>query len=77
VWAPLGPAYDWYSFNVLPRLGKRIANDEASYRYLAESIRVHPDQQALKATMTDAGFDRVDYHNLTAGVVALHIGHVY
>ena len=77
VWAPLGPAYDWYSFNVLPRLGKRIANDEASYRYLAESIRVHPDQQALKATMTDAGFDRVDYHNLTAGVVALHVGRVY
>jgi demethylmenaquinone methyltransferase / 2-methoxy-6-polyprenyl-1,4-benzoquinol methylase len=77
VWAPLAPAYDWYSFNVLPRLGKRIAKDEASYRYLAESIRVHPDQQTLKATMTDAGFDRVDYHNLTAGVVALHIGHVY
>jgi demethylmenaquinone methyltransferase/2-methoxy-6-polyprenyl-1,4-benzoquinol methylase len=77
VWAPLAPAYDWYSFNVLPRLGKRIANDEASYRYLAESIRVHPDQEALKATMMDAGFDRVDYHNLAAGIVALHIGHVY
>jgi demethylmenaquinone methyltransferase / 2-methoxy-6-polyprenyl-1,4-benzoquinol methylase len=77
VWAPLGPAYDWYSFNVLPRLGKRIANDEASYRYLAESIRVHPDQEALKATMMDAGFDRVNYHNLAAGIVALHIGHVY
>jgi demethylmenaquinone methyltransferase / 2-methoxy-6-polyprenyl-1,4-benzoquinol methylase len=77
VWAPLAPAYDWYSFNVLPRLGKRIANDEASYRYLAESIRVHPDQEALKATMMDAGFDRVNYHNLAAGIVALHIGHVY
>ena len=77
VWAPLAPAYDWYSFNVLPRLGKRIANDEASYRYLAESIRVHPDQRALKATMTEAGFDRVDYHNLAAGIVALHIGNVY
>jgi demethylmenaquinone methyltransferase/2-methoxy-6-polyprenyl-1,4-benzoquinol methylase len=77
VWAPLAPAYDWYSFNVLPRLGKRIADDEASYRYLAESIRVHPDQEALKATMMDAGFDRVDYHNLAAGIVALHIGHVY
>jgi demethylmenaquinone methyltransferase / 2-methoxy-6-polyprenyl-1,4-benzoquinol methylase len=77
VWAPLAPAYDWYSFNVLPRLGKRIANDEPSYRYLAESIRVHPDQQALKATMTEAGFDRVDYHNLAAGIVALHIGYVY
>jgi len=77
VWAPLGPAYDWYSFNVLPRLGKRIANDEASYRYLAESIRVHPDQQSLKATMMEAGFDRVEYHNLAAGIVALHIGRVY
>ena len=77
VWAPLAPAYDWYSFNVLPRLGKRIANDEASYRYLAESIRVHPDQHALKATMMETGFDRVDYHNLAAGIVALHIGRVY
>jgi len=77
VWAPLAPAYDWYSFNVLPRLGKRIANDEASYRYLAESIRVHPDQAALKASMIEAGFDQVDYHNLTAGVVALHIGYAY
>ena len=77
VWAPLAPAYDWYSFNVLPRLGKRIANDEASYRYLAESIRVHPDQQSLKATMMEAGFDRVEYHNLAAGIVALHIGRVY
>jgi demethylmenaquinone methyltransferase/2-methoxy-6-polyprenyl-1,4-benzoquinol methylase len=73
----LAPAYDWYSFNVLPWLGKRVARDEASYRYLAESIRVHPDQQALKASMLDAGFDRVDFHNLSAGVVALHIGHVY
>ncbi|HEY3178725.1 MAG TPA: bifunctional demethylmenaquinone methyltransferase/2-methoxy-6-polyprenyl-1,4-benzoquinol methylase UbiE [Casimicrobiaceae bacterium] len=77
VWAPLAPAYDWYSFKVLPRLGKRIANDEASYRYLAESIRVHPDQHALKATMIEAGFDRVEYHNLAAGIVALHIGYVY
>jgi demethylmenaquinone methyltransferase/2-methoxy-6-polyprenyl-1,4-benzoquinol methylase len=77
VWAPLAPAYDWYSFNVLPRLGKRIAKDEASYRYLAESIRVHPDQETLKAAMTEAGFDRVDYHNLAAGIVALHIGWVY
>ena len=77
VFAPIAPAYDWYSFNVLPWLGKRIANDEASYRYLAESIRVHPDQAALKASMIEAGFDQVDYHNLTAGVVALHIGHAY
>ena len=58
--APLAPAYDWYSFNVLPRLGKLIANDEASYRYLAESIRVHPDQETLKQMMHDAGFDAVE-----------------
>jgi demethylmenaquinone methyltransferase/2-methoxy-6-polyprenyl-1,4-benzoquinol methylase len=75
--ARLGPAYDWYSFNVLPRLGKWVAGDEASYRYLAESIRVHPDQEALRKLMEDAGFDDVDYHNLTAGVVALHVGRVY
>jgi demethylmenaquinone methyltransferase / 2-methoxy-6-polyprenyl-1,4-benzoquinol methylase len=75
--APLAPAYDWYSFNVLPKLGKLIAHDEASYRYLAESIRVHPDQEALKSMMEHAGFDRVEYHNLTAGVVALHVGRVY
>ncbi len=77
VMAPLAPAYDWYSFNVLPRLGKLIARDEASYRYLAESIRVHPDQETLKQMMLDAGFDAVDYHNLTAGVVAIHVGRVY
>jgi demethylmenaquinone methyltransferase/2-methoxy-6-polyprenyl-1,4-benzoquinol methylase len=77
VWAPLAPAYDWYSFNVLPRLGKLVADDEASYRYLAESIRVHPDQESLKQMMADAGFDRIDYHNLAAGIVALHVGCVY
>jgi demethylmenaquinone methyltransferase/2-methoxy-6-polyprenyl-1,4-benzoquinol methylase len=75
--APLAPAYDWYSFNVLPRLGRLFAKDEASYRYLAESIRVHPDQEALKRMMEDAGFDSVAYHNLTAGVVALHVGRTY
>jgi demethylmenaquinone methyltransferase / 2-methoxy-6-polyprenyl-1,4-benzoquinol methylase len=75
--APLAPLYDWYSFNVLPKLGKLVANDEASYRYLAESIRMHPDQEALSGIMRDAGFDAVDYHNLTGGVVALHIGRVY
>jgi demethylmenaquinone methyltransferase / 2-methoxy-6-polyprenyl-1,4-benzoquinol methylase len=75
--APLAPAYDWYSFSVLPRLGKLVADDEASYRYLAESIRVHPDQEALKKLMEDAGFDLVDYHTLSAGVVALHVGRVY
>ena len=77
VWGPLAPIYDWYSFNVLPRIGAAVAKDEASYRYLAESIRVHPDQQALKAMMEQAGFDRVEYVNLTAGVVAVHVGRVY
>jgi demethylmenaquinone methyltransferase / 2-methoxy-6-polyprenyl-1,4-benzoquinol methylase len=76
-WAPLRPAYDWYSFNVLPRLGKAVAGDEASYRYLAESIRVHPDQQALKTMMEQAGFEQVDWFNLAAGVVALHRGRVF
>jgi len=75
--APLAPAYDWYSFNILPRLGKLIARDEASYRYLAESIRVHPDQETLKQLMQGAGFDSVMFHNLTAGVVAVHVGRVY
>ncbi|HET7262200.1 MAG TPA: bifunctional demethylmenaquinone methyltransferase/2-methoxy-6-polyprenyl-1,4-benzoquinol methylase UbiE [Casimicrobiaceae bacterium] len=74
---PLTRAYDWYSFNVLPRLGRLVAHDEASYRYLAESIRMHPDQEALKAMMEQCGFDRVDYHNLAAGVVALHVGRVH
>jgi demethylmenaquinone methyltransferase/2-methoxy-6-polyprenyl-1,4-benzoquinol methylase len=77
VWAPLQPAYDWYSFNVLPRLGKAIAGDDASYRYLAESIRVHPDQRTLKAMMEHAGFESVDWFNLAAGVVALHRGRVF
>jgi demethylmenaquinone methyltransferase/2-methoxy-6-polyprenyl-1,4-benzoquinol methylase len=74
---PLAPLYDWYSFNVLPRLGKAVANDEASYRYLAESIRVHPDQASLARLMEQAGFDRVEYQNLMAGVVAIHVGRVY
>jgi len=74
---PLAPIYDWYSFNVLPRLGKLVAHDDASYRYLAESIRVHPDQAALAAMMEQAGFDKVEFHNLTAGVVAVHVGRVY
>jgi demethylmenaquinone methyltransferase/2-methoxy-6-polyprenyl-1,4-benzoquinol methylase len=77
VWAPLKPAYDWYSFNVLPRLGRLVAGDEASYRYLAESIRMHPDQATLKLMMEQAGFDRVEVHNLAAGVVALHLGYHY
>ncbi len=77
VWQPLAPAYDWYSFNVLPRLGRLVAGDAASYRYLAESIRMHPDQATLKAMMEQAGFDRVEIHNLTAGVVAVHLGYRY
>ena len=72
--APLAPAYDWYSFNVLPRLGKLVAGDEASYRYLAESIRMHPDQATLKAMMKTAGFGHVDVHNMAGGAVALHVG---
>ena len=71
---PLEEAYDWYSFNILPKLGKLVAGDDASYRYLAESIRMHPGQQALKELMKTCGFGHVDYHNLTAGLVALHVG---
>ena len=71
---PLRKPYDWYSLNLLPLMGKLIANDAASYRYLAESIRMHPDQAALKAMLKTAGFGHVDVHNLTGGVVALHAG---
>jgi demethylmenaquinone methyltransferase/2-methoxy-6-polyprenyl-1,4-benzoquinol methylase len=71
---PLEKAYDWYSFQVLPKLGRWVANDESSYRYLAESIRMHPDQEALRQMMKSAGFGHVDVHNLTGGVVALHVG---
>ena len=74
VWAPLKGPYDLYSFSLLPWLGKKVANDDASYRYLAESIRMHPDQATLKAMMKSAGFGHVDVHNLAAGVVALHVG---
>lgn len=70
---PLRKAYDWYSFNILPRLGRYVARDEASYRYLAESIRMHPGQEELKAMMRKCGFGHVDYHNLTGGVAALHV----
>ncbi len=69
------PAYDLYSFKVLPTLGKLVANDAESYQYLAESIRVHPDQETLKQMMEDAGFERCRYHNLAAGIVALHVGY--
>jgi demethylmenaquinone methyltransferase/2-methoxy-6-polyprenyl-1,4-benzoquinol methylase len=71
---PLEKMYDWYSFNVLPPLGKLVAGDDSSYRYLAESIRMHPGQQELKSLMKNSGFGHVDFHNLSAGVVALHVG---
>ncbi|HTP71267.1 MAG TPA: bifunctional demethylmenaquinone methyltransferase/2-methoxy-6-polyprenyl-1,4-benzoquinol methylase UbiE [Burkholderiaceae bacterium] len=71
---PLRKPYDWYSFQVLPRLGQWVAGDGDSYRYLAESIRMHPSQTELKAMMKDAGFGHVDVHNLGAGVVAVHVG---
>ena len=71
----LGKVYDWYSFNLLPKLGGWIAQDEDSYRYLAESIRMHPDQQGMLHLMEDAGFARVDYQNLAGGIVAIHRGY--
>lgn len=72
--ALLSKVYDGYSFNLLPKIGKLIANDEESYRYLAESIRMHPDQESLKFMMEDAGFARCEYHNMTGGIVAVHKG---
>ena len=77
IWSPLAPAYDWYSFNILPWLGQRIARDEASYRYLAESIRVHPDQKGLHSVLESSGLEDVEYFNLAAGAVALHRGLKY
>jgi demethylmenaquinone methyltransferase/2-methoxy-6-polyprenyl-1,4-benzoquinol methylase len=74
IWRPLAPLYDAYSFNVLPALGRLVASDADSYRYLAESIRMHPDQETLKSMMETAGFSRVEYFNLAAGVVAVHRG---
>jgi demethylmenaquinone methyltransferase/2-methoxy-6-polyprenyl-1,4-benzoquinol methylase len=71
---PLKKPYDWYSFNILPKLGSLFAGDAESYKYLAESIRMHPDQATLKAMMKTAGFGHVDVHNLSAGIVALHAG---
>jgi demethylmenaquinone methyltransferase/2-methoxy-6-polyprenyl-1,4-benzoquinol methylase len=73
----LRSAYDAYSFKVLPVLGRMVANDEASYRYLAESIRMHPDQETLAAMMKDAGLENLRFHNLAGGIVALHVGCVY
>jgi demethylmenaquinone methyltransferase/2-methoxy-6-polyprenyl-1,4-benzoquinol methylase len=74
VWKPLAPVYDFYSFKVIPRLGEMITHDAASYRYLAESIRVHPNQEALKLLMERAGLEQVEYFNLALGLVALHRG---
>jgi demethylmenaquinone methyltransferase / 2-methoxy-6-polyprenyl-1,4-benzoquinol methylase len=71
---PLQKAYDWYSFSILPKLGSLVAGDAQSYQYLAESIRMHPDQETLKTMMLSQGFGHVDVHNMTAGVVALHVG---
>ena len=71
---PLEKLYEWYSFKVLPRLGQWVAGDAASYRYLAESIRMHPAQQELKAMLQGSGFGHVDYHNMIGGLVALHVG---
>lgn len=72
--ALLNKAYDFYSFNILPKMGELVAKDGESYKYLAESIRMHPDQETLKAMMDDAGFEQTSYHNLTGGIVALHKG---
>ena len=77
VWPPLAKAYDWYSFKVLPWLGRAVAGDEAAYRYLAESIRMHPDQESLKGMLERAGLEKVEYFNLSAGVVALHRGYKF
>ncbi len=73
----LKPVYDQYSFKLLPLIGKLVANDADSYRYLAESIRMHPDQETLKGMMEDAGFERVSYHNMTGGIVTLHTGYKF
>ena len=73
----LSKAYDLYSFRILPFMGQLIANDKESYQYLAESIRMHPDQETLKQMMQDAGFQEVSYHNLTGGIVALHRGYKF
>ncbi len=77
VWKPLQPVYDLYSFKLLPAMGKLVANDAESYRYLAESIRMHPSQEELKKMMNEAGFEKVDYYNLSAGIVALHTGYKF
>ena len=77
VYKPVSKFYDFYSFNVLPKLGKLIANDSESYQYLAESIRMHPDQDTLKEMMNNVGFEGTEYFNMSAGIVALHRGYKY
>jgi len=74
---PLSKAYNFYSFNILPKIGEMVVNDGESYRYLAESIRMHPAQELLKEMMLQAGFEEVSYYNLTAGIVALHRGYKF
>lgn len=73
----LNKAYDFYSFNILPKMGQLVANDSESYQYLSESIRMHPDQETLKGMMVEAGFEQVEYFNLTGGIVALHRGYKF
>jgi len=73
----LSKIYDWYSFNILPQMGQWIVNDRASYQYLAESIRMHPNQETLINMMNEAGFEDCQYHNLSGGIVALHRGYKY
>lgn len=75
--ATLNQVYDFYSFNILPKMGQVVANDADSYQYLAESIRMHPDQETLKSMMETAGYEKVDYQNMTGGVVALHRGYKF
>lgn len=77
LYKPVSKFYDFYSFNILPKLGKLIANDSESYQYLAESIRMHPNQETLERMMKDVGFEGTEYFNLSAGIVALHRGYKY
>ena len=77
IYKPLSKFYDFYSFNIIPKLGKLIANDSESYQYLAESIRMHPNQKTLEGMMKKVGFEGTEYFNLTAGIVALHRGYKY
>jgi demethylmenaquinone methyltransferase/2-methoxy-6-polyprenyl-1,4-benzoquinol methylase len=77
IWKPLAPAYDFYSFKVIPQIGKLVTNDSESYQYLSESIRVHPGQEELKSMMENAGLEQVEYFNMALGVVALHRGYKF